>query len=148
MKVFSFIVDWVGRLRVVTRLGMGFGAMLFFTLLVGAIGVGGMYRLNERINQVVVLNNAKLTFAQSMGRAVKEQEIAFLSLILVNNAAQREGIGTKIKFETDTYDHAKLGLTKLLALAACAGRGRHRCQNTCKRIVRGPSECQGIEAGV
>jgi hypothetical protein len=63
---------------------LGFGAILFLTLLVGAIGVAGIYRINERITQVVVINNANLGFAQSMGRAVKEPELEFYSLVLVS----------------------------------------------------------------
>ena len=117
MTPFRTVYDWAARLRVVTRLGLGFGVLLLFTLLVGGIGVAGMYRLNDAVTQIVVVNNAKLAFAQSMSRAVGEQESRILLLMLASSTAERDEIGAAIKFQASAYSDAKTGLDEMLGLA-------------------------------
>ncbi|MGI9134681.1 MAG: MCP four helix bundle domain-containing protein, partial [Rhodoferax sp.] len=116
MKVFSLITDWASRLRVVTRLGLGFGTLLLFTLLVGGAGVGGMYRLHEQVNQIVLVNNAKLAYAQAMSRTLNLQEGFYLSLMLAMSAEEHKQINAGIKFQAGAYDDAKSGLKESLTL--------------------------------
>lgn len=52
MNMLSTMADRIARLRVRTRLGIGFGILLLFLMLVGAAGVGGMHRLDGRVNDM------------------------------------------------------------------------------------------------
>ncbi len=117
MKAFSKISNWMANLRVATRLGLGFGTLLLLTLLVGAAGIGGLYRLNDRVNQIVLFNNAKVAFAQSMSRAVHAQESGFLSLLMASNTQEQTEINAAIQFQTGAYEDAKTGLNEALGLA-------------------------------
>ncbi len=116
MNLIFTLTGWASSLSFGTRLAAGFGTLLLFVLLVGAAGVGGMYRLNGRVNDIVVYNNAKLGFAQSIGRAVMEQEKALLTLMLATNNKQRDEAAAAIKYQTGQYDDAKKGLEEILGL--------------------------------
>jgi methyl-accepting chemotaxis protein len=98
-------------------LALGFGMLLVFVLLVGAAGIGGMSRLNDRVNAIVVYNNAKLGFAQSFSRALVEQEKGLLGLVLASSAEQRDQALTAIKYQASQYDDAKKGLVEILGLS-------------------------------
>jgi methyl-accepting chemotaxis protein len=110
------MADRVARLRVRTRLGIGFGILLLFLMLVGAAGVGGMHRLDGRVNDIVLYNNAKLGFAQSLGRSVLEQEKGLLNLVLASTSKQRDEAAAAIKHQSEQYDDAKKGLAEIHAL--------------------------------
>lgn len=117
MSSLSALTNWASSLRVGTRLAIGFGILLLFVLLVGAAGVGGMHRLDGRVSDIVVYNNAKLGFAQSLARAVAEQEKGLLSLVLASNSNQRDQAAAAIKYQAGQYDDAKMGLEEILGLA-------------------------------
>ena len=117
MNSMSALTGWASGLRVGTRLAAGFGTLLLFVLLLGAAGVGGMHRLDGRVSDIVVYNNAKLGFAQSLGRAVVEQEKGLLSLVLASNRKQRDEVAAAIKCQSGQYDDAKKGLEEILGLA-------------------------------
>jgi methyl-accepting chemotaxis protein len=116
MSLLSALSSWASSLRVGTRLAIGFGTLLLFLLLVGAAGVGGMHRLDGRVSDIVVYNNAKLGFAQSLARAVAEQEKGLLSLLLASNSNQRDEAAAAIKYQAGQYDDAKMGLEEILGL--------------------------------
>jgi methyl-accepting chemotaxis protein len=105
------------RFSVGTRLTAGFGLLIVFVLLIGALGVGGMQRLSIKVDEIVSLNNAKLTMAQTMSRAIGEQEKGLYQLALATDSAQRARIERTIAYQGGQYDDAKLGFTDLLTLA-------------------------------
>ena len=113
----SILVDWASSLRIATRLALGFGMLLLFVLLVGAAGVGGIGRLEGRVNDIVVFNNAKLGFAQSLSRALGEQEVGLLNLVLASTARDRDEAVKAIKYQATQYEDAKKGLLEVLTLA-------------------------------
>jgi methyl-accepting chemotaxis protein len=113
----SFITHWASGLRIGTRLALGFGVLLLFVLLVGAAGVGGMSRLDGRITDIVAYNNAKLGFAQSLSRAVDEQEKGLLNLMLASDAKHRDEIVVAIKYQAGQYAETKTGLVEILGLS-------------------------------
>ena len=117
MKALSFVANWASGLRIGTRLSIGFGFLLLMVLLVGAAGVGGMSRLEGRVTDIVAYNNAKLGFAQSLSRAVDEQEKGLLNLMLASDTKQRDGILTAIKYQAGQYDDTKKGLVEILGLS-------------------------------
>jgi methyl-accepting chemotaxis protein len=117
MHMMSALTGWASSLRVGTRLAVGFGTLLLFLLLVGTAGVGGMHRLDGRVSDIVIYNNAKLGFAQSLGRAVVAQEKDLLSLVLASNSQQRDEAAAAIKYQSGQYDDAKKGLEEIMGLA-------------------------------
>ena len=117
MKNHLFIVRWALGLRIGTRLAIGFAVLLGFVLLVGAIGVVGIGRLDTRVNDIVVYNNAKLGFAQSLHRAVSGQEAGLLKLVLADRAQQSDEALASINYQIGQYNDAKSGLIEILGLS-------------------------------
>lgn len=116
MKTLSALARWTSGLTVVTRLAVGFGALLLFVLLVGAVSVWGLHRLNDRIDDIVAYNNMKLSFAQSLSHAVEKQEKSLLKLVLASDGRQRDEAVAALKYQGSQYDDFKTGLDELLAL--------------------------------
>jgi methyl-accepting chemotaxis protein len=117
VKAPLFITHWASGLRIGSRLAIGFGVLLLFVLLVGAAGVGGMARLEGRVTDIVAYNNAKLGFAQSLSRAVDEEEKGLLNLMLASDTARRDEILTAIKYQIGQYADTKKGLDEILGLS-------------------------------
>ena len=117
VNALSIPLKWADSLSVGTRLTGGFGILLVFVLLVGAAGVGGMYRLERSVNDIVVYNNAKLGLAQSMSRAVGEQEKGLLKLALASSNQEKEPLRASITYQAGQYDDAEKGLAEILGLA-------------------------------
>ena len=117
MNPWAIFSKWASGLRIRTRVAGGFGVLLVFVLLVGAAGVGGMRLLAGRVNDVVTYNNAKLGLAQSLSRAVVEQEKGLLALALASDNKQKNAIRTAIKYQAGQYDDSKKGLVEILGLS-------------------------------
>lgn len=117
MNAKAALIGWAARWRVGTRLAAGFGVLLVLVLLVGAVGVAGMQRLDRRVNDIVVLNNSKLGFAQSLGRSVLELEKGMLSLVLASSSEQSKQALAVINHQNGQYDDAKGGLEEMLGLS-------------------------------
>ena len=117
MNVSTSLTNWASSLRIGARLTAAFAVMLVFVLLVGAAGIGGMSRLQSRVNDIVVFNNAKLGLAQALSNALSEQEKGLLGLMLASSIKDRDGILTGIKYQLGQYDDAKKGLDDILSLA-------------------------------
>ena len=117
MRLLSKMTARIERVSVGARLACGFGLLLVFVLLVGTAGIGGMHRLAQTINDIVVFNNAKLALAQSQARAVGEQEKSLLRLVLATDAQQTQTILAAIKFQEGQYAESKAGLAEILGLS-------------------------------
>jgi len=114
--ILSSPVRWLSRRSVATRLTTGFGFLLLFVVLVGLLGVGGMYRLHSRVDEIVQYNNAKLGYAQAMYAALAEQEKGLLYLILATSSKEKQEVLTKIKFQSSQYEEAAKGVAEMFTL--------------------------------
>ena len=108
------------NLGVGKRLGVGFALLLIFILLVGVIGIGGMNKLYNKVNNIVLFNNAKITFAEIMSASISQRENGILSLLLAADDAQKQEIIEKIKWQVTQYDEAKNDLAEVLATSAAS----------------------------
>jgi methyl-accepting chemotaxis protein len=114
MKWLLLPEGWISKLNVGKRLAVGFGVLLLFILSVGAVGIGGMHRLSENVNSIVLQNNAKLGYAQAMGNALNLHESGLLNLLLADTNEQRQEHLKGIKWQVSQYDDAKSGLAETL----------------------------------
>ena len=105
------------NLNVSKRLAGGFGILLLFMLLVGAIGLSGMNKLYEKMNEIVLFNNAKMESAGAMQDALHQREIGTLNLLLASKDAEKQEAMEQIKWQLTQYEDAKNSLTELFALA-------------------------------
>jgi methyl-accepting chemotaxis protein len=112
---FRSLSQSLGRMRVSTRLATGFGILLALTLLVAGTGVYGMKRLQARVDEIVLINNAKLFAAQNMRAAVLEYQSAISSLLLAGDDAGRQEALARIRWNQSQYNDARSSLGELLA---------------------------------
>ena len=117
MKVLSRMAGLGARLNVATRLATAFGLLVLLVSLMGVVGVVGMNRLNTKVNEIVSFNNAKLGMAQSLVRAVGEQEKALLKLVFAADSKEKEAILRAIQYQAGQYADAKAGLVDVFGLA-------------------------------
>ena len=105
--------QWFTRFTVATRLACGFGVLLVLILVVGGIGMGGMYTLNTRINDIVKHNNAKLDFAHTMNNALTKQEKDILYLVLATDSKEQSEIQARVQHQASQYENATKGLAEI-----------------------------------
>jgi methyl-accepting chemotaxis protein len=117
MPFISSISRWASSLSVTTRLVGGFGLLLIMTLLIGGAGIGGLYRVNNNVNDIVGFTNAKLAAAQVMVRAVNEQQLNLFKLVVATEAKSAEAAHEAIKYQTGQYSDNKAGLMDIMTLA-------------------------------
>ena len=105
------------NLNVSKRLAGGFSILLLFTLLVGAIGLSGMNRLYQKMNEIVLFNNSKMESAGALHEALTQREIGILNLLLATKDADKQEAMEQIKWQITQYDEAKNSLTELFTLS-------------------------------
>ena len=103
------------KLNIGKRLAAGFGLVLLFILMVGAIGVGAMEALYKNVNEIVLYNNSKMAFAEAMKGAISQHENRILGLLLATDDEQKQEIADNIKWQLEQYSDARKGLDELFA---------------------------------
>jgi len=107
----------ISNISVSKRLTIGFGILLIFLLVVGAIGLNGMEKLFEKMNEIVIHNNAKLDAAAAMQDAVTAREIALLNLLLATRNEDKDAAKSQIEWYTSEYSDAKSSINDLFTLS-------------------------------
>ncbi|WP_416053863.1 methyl-accepting chemotaxis protein [Duganella violaceipulchra] len=100
-------------MRVVTRLGMGFGLVAVLLATVTMFGIQRMGRMQERVDEIVDVNSVESKLVAKMDLTVTERALALRNLILLPEDRQEE-IQIELKriaAQSDKYDEAqnKLG---------------------------------------
>ncbi|MES2159844.1 MAG: methyl-accepting chemotaxis protein [Pseudomonadota bacterium] len=101
------------EMRVVTRLGMGFGLVAVLLATVTMFGIQRMGRMQERVDEIVDVNSVESKLVAKMDLTVTERALALRNLILLPEDRQEE-IQIELKriaAQSDKYDEAqnKLG---------------------------------------
>jgi methyl-accepting chemotaxis protein len=91
--------------------------LVLAVLAVGGIGLRSLKTMNDKINQIVVINNGKMDNASAMSTSVTLSEASILNLLLANNAAEQQEAIDKLKWNASKYDDAKSSVMELLAAA-------------------------------
>ena len=106
------------NLRIGTRLGIGFAAVLL--LLAGLVGLGldSMADIQRRLNGIVTGNNAKVAAVNKMADAIRDIAILDSNLILLSDDAAMREEAKKISGARDRFTEARESLVKLLASPA------------------------------
>jgi len=100
-------------MRVVTRLGMGFGLVALLLAIVTMFGILRMGRMQERVDEIVDVNSVESKLVAKMDLTVTERALALRNLILLPED-QRDEIQIELKriaAQSDKYDEVqnKLG---------------------------------------
>lgn len=82
------------KLKVGTRLGLGFSLVLFLLVVVTILGIGRMSQIQDRLNTVVSVNNVGTRLVTDMRYLIKERSEALNTLTLLTEA---EDMGKRIE---------------------------------------------------
>ena len=106
------------NLKIGTRLGLGFAAVLL--LLAGLVGLGldSMASIQSRLNGIVTGNNAKVASVNKMMDSIRDIAILDGNLILLSDEAAMREEAKKITVARDRFSDARATLAKLLVTPA------------------------------
>jgi methyl-accepting chemotaxis protein len=101
-------------LKIGTRLGAGFAAVLLLLAGVAALGLGAMGDIQSRLDGIVNGNNAKVASVNKMADAIRDIAILDGNLILLSDEAAMREQSKKIVDARERYTAGRGALAKLL----------------------------------
>ena len=75
----------MGKLKVVTRLALGFGLILVFLLGISVLGMAGMARINDALTDITAINNAETRLVSALRNALSQRAIAIRNIALLDD---------------------------------------------------------------
>ena len=103
------------NLTIAKRLGLGFGLVALFLLLVITLGLTSMRQIQDRMDETTKVNNVETSLAQTMDLTVTERALALLNLILLKEDKEIQIEVTRIAAQEKKYDAAQQKLGKMFA---------------------------------
>ncbi|SEK17372.1 MULTISPECIES: methyl-accepting chemotaxis protein [unclassified Variovorax] len=103
------------NLKIGTRLGAGFGAVLLLLAAVVGLGLNAMADIQSRLNGIVTENNVKIAAVNDMADSIRDIAILDGNLILLQDDAAMREESKKISVARERYTEARGRLAKLLA---------------------------------
>jgi len=102
-------------MKVGTRLGLGFGAVLVLLMAVSGLGVYYMHHINAQLERIVQLNVAKLGLVQDMSEAVHVVARVSRTVVMLDDVAAMQRELQKLQAARASYDRANAELNRLPA---------------------------------
>ncbi|CAA2109826.1 methyl-accepting chemotaxis protein [Variovorax paradoxus] len=103
------------NLKIGTRLGAGFAAVLLLLAGVVGLGVNALGDIQSRLDGIVNGNNVKVTSVNTMADAIRDIAILDGNLILLSDEAAMREQSQKIVNARERYTEGRAALAKLLA---------------------------------
>ncbi|MGH8808262.1 MAG: methyl-accepting chemotaxis protein [Noviherbaspirillum sp.] len=108
----------LASMKIGTRLGVGFAFTLTLLLIVTLFGIDRMEQIQQRLREVVNVNNAESGLATDMRDSVGDRMIALRNLALLVEPAEMKPEVERLKAESSKYAQAEAQLAKRLAARA------------------------------
>jgi methyl-accepting chemotaxis protein len=106
----------LSKMKVQTRLGLGFTLVLFFLAAVTIVGIWNMAQIQNRLNHVVEVNNVVTRLVIDMRANVGDRITSLRVLTLMTDAGDMEPEMARIKEQARKYDEAEKKLTDKFAV--------------------------------
>jgi methyl-accepting chemotaxis protein len=103
------------NLTIATRLGIGFGLVAVFLMVVIALGLTSMRQIQDRMDEVTKINNVETRLAQTMDLTVTERALALRNLILLKEAKEIQIEVNRIAEQEKKYATAQDKLSQMFA---------------------------------
>ncbi|MBA5685621.1 methyl-accepting chemotaxis protein [Rugamonas apoptosis] len=99
------------NLKVSTRLGLGFTAVLVLLLIVAGLGLNNMAKIEDKLDEIVTQNNVEGALASELGRWTQDKAIAVRNVVLLTEVVDMQPEDARIKADTQKFEAAldKLG---------------------------------------
>ena len=103
------------NLTIAKRLGLGFGLVSLFLLLVIALGLTSMRQIQDRMDEATKVNNVETRLAQTMDLTVTERALALRNLILLKEEKEIQIEVARIAEQEKKYAAAQQKLGEMFA---------------------------------
>ena len=103
----------IRKLNISMRLSVAFGLLFAITLSTGWMGLSRMAQIEERLNDIVNLNNEELAQVVAMGIAVNQVNAAIREVALFTSEADTKPVVEGMALSQANYREAQAKLTKL-----------------------------------
>ncbi|MBB5606749.1 MULTISPECIES: methyl-accepting chemotaxis protein [unclassified Janthinobacterium] len=110
----------LAKMKVGTRLGLGFALVLVLLVAVTVVGIARMAQIQERLDHVIEVNNVVTRLVTDMRTNVSDRITSLRILTLMTDAGDMEPEMARIKTQTTTYQDAQKKLEAQFALEATA----------------------------
>ena len=101
----------IQNLKVRTRLGLGFGAMIVAVSAVATVGMMKMTEIEQRLEQIVNVNNVETAQVMAMRGTVLDRMVALRNLALMSDAADKKVEADRIETQARKYGEAESRLS-------------------------------------
>jgi len=102
-------------MKVGTRLGLGFGAVLVLLMAVSGLGIYYMHHINAQLERIVQLNVARLELVQDMSEAVHIVARVTRTVVMLDDVPAMQRELEKLTAARASYDRASAELNRLPA---------------------------------
>ncbi|WP_272868056.1 methyl-accepting chemotaxis protein [Caldimonas tepidiphila] len=108
----------LSKMTVRARLTAGFAFVLLFMALIAALGINRMAALQERLDQIVEVNNRQSRLAVSMRISINQVSTQLRNIVMITDDAGMRAEVEKIKASRARYDEAAQQLASMFAANA------------------------------
>ena len=97
------------RMRIATRLRLGFALMVLLMVVLSAVGLVSMAQNQQRMDNITRVNNVKVKLAAAMRDTVYERMVAMRDMALVNDVAamRNNDVATNSEAESASLNVAR-----------------------------------------
>jgi methyl-accepting chemotaxis protein len=110
----------LAKMKVGTRLGLGFALVLVFLVAVTVVGISRMSQIQDRLDHVVSVNNVVTRLVIDMRANVSDRVTSLRILTLMADASDMEPEMNRIKEQTGKYNEQQQKLSAQFAIEASA----------------------------
>ena len=103
----------LANMKVSTKLYVGFSVPLVLMLIIVAIGISSMATINQNLNRIVTVNNARTAIGEDIATLVRENSIALRNIILVKDTKEKQTEKSNIMDTRGKYDELLKKLTEM-----------------------------------
>jgi methyl-accepting chemotaxis protein len=101
------------KMKVATRLGVGFGAVLVLLVLVALLGLNSMAGIQSRLDAIVRENTVEAGLASEMLRLTQDKAIAVRNIVMLTEMADMQPEDERVKKDKQKYAEAEAALGKM-----------------------------------
>ncbi|GAB2868178.1 hypothetical protein GCM10027277_41730 [Pseudoduganella ginsengisoli] len=106
------------KMKVGTRLAMGFGVVLILLVLVALLGVRSMATIQTRLDNIALVNNVEAGLASDMLLMTQDKAIAVRNVVLLTELADMQPENERLKKGTQKFAEAEAKLSKMFETQA------------------------------
>ncbi|QOU71982.1 Methyl-accepting chemotaxis protein (MCP) signaling domain protein [Janthinobacterium sp. HH102] len=110
----------LAKMKVGTRLGLGFALVLVLLVAVTVLGIARMAQIQERLDHVINVNNVVTRLVIDMRGNVSDRITSLRILTLMTDASDMEPEMARIKTQTSTYQETQKKLEEKFAVESTA----------------------------